>query len=46
MDLSYGAEYESFRAQVRDFIAKHKDDAPRGKSQKKTKSADTADKSE
>jgi alkylation response protein AidB-like acyl-CoA dehydrogenase len=30
MDLSYGAEYETFRAEVRDFLAKHRDDAPRG----------------
>ncbi len=37
MDLSYGAEYESFRAQVRDFIAKHKADAPRGGGLRDTK---------
>jgi alkylation response protein AidB-like acyl-CoA dehydrogenase len=30
MDLSYGAEYESFRSEVRQFLAHHKDDAPRG----------------
>ena len=30
MDLSYGPEYESFRNDVRSFIAKHRDQAPRG----------------
>ncbi len=29
MDLSYGPEYEAFRAEVRAFIAAHKDKAPR-----------------
>jgi alkylation response protein AidB-like acyl-CoA dehydrogenase len=29
MDLAYGPEYEAFRAEVRGFIAKHKDKAPR-----------------
>lgn len=30
MDLSYGPEYEAFRAEVRAFIAAHRDQAPRG----------------
>lgn len=30
MDLSYGEEYESFRAQVREFLEKNKERAPRG----------------
>ena len=30
MDLSYGAEYEAFRTQVRDFISAHRDQAPKG----------------
>lgn len=30
MDLSYGAEYESFRADVRAFLERNKDNAPRG----------------
>ncbi|MEQ8486228.1 MAG: acyl-CoA dehydrogenase family protein [Pseudomonadales bacterium] len=30
MDLSYGPKYEAFRAEVRDFLARHGDDAPRG----------------
>ena len=30
MDLAYGPEYESFRDEVRSFIAKHRDQAPRG----------------
>lgn len=30
MDLSYGAEYEAFRAEVRDFIDKHRHRAPKG----------------
>lgn len=29
MDLSFGAEYETFRAEVRDFLRDHGDDAPR-----------------
>ncbi len=29
MDLAYGPEYEAFRAEVRDFIAKNKDKAPK-----------------
>lgn len=29
MDLSYGSEYDAFRRQVREFLEKHKDDAPR-----------------
>ncbi|MGB5948661.1 MAG: acyl-CoA dehydrogenase family protein [Parvibaculum sp.] len=29
MDLAYGPEYEAFRQEVRDFIAKHRDRAPR-----------------
>ena len=29
MDLAYGPEYEAFRAEVRDFIARNKDKAPR-----------------
>lgn len=29
MDLAYGPQYEAFRAEVRDFIAKNKDKAPR-----------------
>src|SRR5690606_13220229 len=29
MDLAYGPEYEAFRAEVRDFIAKHGDKAPK-----------------
>ena len=29
MDLAYGPEYEAFRTQVRDFIAKNKDKAPK-----------------
>lgn len=29
MDLAYGPEYEAFRTEVRGFIAKHKDKAPR-----------------
>jgi alkylation response protein AidB-like acyl-CoA dehydrogenase len=30
MDLSYGEEYERFRSEVRDFIAKYRDQAPGG----------------
>ncbi len=30
MDLSYGEEYERFRAEVREFLEKHADRAPRG----------------
>ena len=30
MDLAYGPEYERFRAEVRAFIDKHKDKAPKG----------------
>jgi alkylation response protein AidB-like acyl-CoA dehydrogenase len=30
MDLSYGTEYESFRNEVKDFLERHKADAPRG----------------
>jgi alkylation response protein AidB-like acyl-CoA dehydrogenase len=29
MDLAYGPDYEAFRKQVRDFIAKHHDRSPR-----------------
>ncbi|HEX7035128.1 MAG TPA: acyl-CoA dehydrogenase family protein [Pseudomonadales bacterium] len=29
MDLSYGPKYEAFRAEVRDFLEKHRDQAPR-----------------
>lgn len=29
MDLSYGSEYDDFRRQVKDFLEKHTDDAPR-----------------
>ena len=29
MDLAYGPEYEAFRAEVRDFIAKNRDKAPK-----------------
>ncbi|GMV62083.1 MAG: acyl-CoA dehydrogenase [Parvibaculum sp.] len=29
MDLAYGPEYDAFRAEVRDFIARHKDKAPK-----------------
>jgi alkylation response protein AidB-like acyl-CoA dehydrogenase len=34
MDLSYGPEYEEFRQQTRDFINKHRDQAPRGQGMK------------
>ena len=30
MDLSYGPEYEAFREEVRSFLERHADDAPRG----------------
>ena len=30
MDLSYGEEYERFRAEVREFLQKNKARAPRG----------------
>ena len=30
MDLSYGPEYEAFRAEVRAFLEKHGDEAPKG----------------
>ena len=30
MDLSYGPDYDAFRQEVRDFIATHRDQAPRG----------------
>src|ERR1700741_818472 len=30
MDLSYGPQYESFRAEVRAFVEKHRADAPSG----------------
>ena len=30
MDLSYGPQYEEFRQEIRDFIAEHRDEAPRG----------------
>jgi alkylation response protein AidB-like acyl-CoA dehydrogenase len=30
MDLSYGPRYEAFRQEVRDFLAEHADQAPRG----------------
>ncbi len=29
MELSYGKEYERFRAKVREFLDEHKDSAPR-----------------
>ena len=29
MDLSYGPEYDAYRAEIREFIAKHRDVAPR-----------------
>ena len=29
MDLSYGADYESFRTEVRSFIATHRDKQPK-----------------
>ena len=29
MDLSYGPEYDAFRAEVRDFLAEHRKRAPR-----------------
>src|SRR5690606_5007817 len=29
MDLSYGPKYEAFRAEVRNFLEKHRDQAPR-----------------
>ena len=34
MDLSYGPEYEEFRQEVRSFIDKHRDRAPRGAGQR------------
>lgn len=30
MELEYGAKYEAFRQQIRDFLAKHKHEAPKG----------------
>ena len=39
MDLSYGAEYEAFRAEVRDFISAHRDQAPKGEGHAVRKSA-------
>ncbi|MYE81730.1 MAG: acyl-CoA dehydrogenase [Gammaproteobacteria bacterium] len=30
MDLSYGPQYDAFREEVRDFIGKHRDQAPKG----------------
>jgi alkylation response protein AidB-like acyl-CoA dehydrogenase len=30
MDLSYGPDYEAFRAEVRDFLTRHGSEAPRG----------------
>ena len=30
MDLSYGPEYDEFRDELRDFLAKHRDQAPKG----------------
>ena len=37
MDLSYGAEYEAFRAEVRDFISVHRDQAPKGEGMRSEK---------
>ena len=37
MDLSYGAEYEAFRAEVRDFISAHRDQAPKGEGMRSEK---------
>ena len=37
MDLSYGAEYEAFRAEVRDFISTHRDQAPKGEGMRSEK---------
>ena len=37
MDLSYGAEYEAFRAEVRDFINAHRDQAPKGEGMRSEK---------
>ena len=30
MDLSYGPQYDAFREEIRDFIGKHRDQAPKG----------------
>ena len=37
MYLSYGAEYEAFRAEVRDFISVHRDQAPKGEGMRSEK---------
>jgi alkylation response protein AidB-like acyl-CoA dehydrogenase len=37
MDLTYGAEYERFRNEVRDFIATHRNDAPDGQGMRAAK---------
>ena len=37
MDLSYGAEYEAFRAEMRDFISAHSDQAPKGEGMRSEK---------
>jgi alkylation response protein AidB-like acyl-CoA dehydrogenase len=37
MDLTYGAEYERFRNEVRDFIATHRNDAPDGEGMRAAK---------
>ena len=37
MDLSYGAEYEAFRTEVRDFISAHRDQAPKGEGMRSEK---------
>jgi len=34
MDLSYGPEYEAFRQETREFISRHRDQAPRGQGMK------------
>lgn len=40
MDLSYGAEYEAFRAEVRDFISAHGGQAPKGEDMRSKKVLD------
>jgi alkylation response protein AidB-like acyl-CoA dehydrogenase len=40
MDLSYGAEYEAFRTQVRDFLVAHRDRAPRNESMRSERTLD------
>ncbi|MEZ5557318.1 MAG: acyl-CoA dehydrogenase family protein [Pseudomonadales bacterium] len=37
MDLSYGPEYEAFRSEVRSFLARHRDEAPRGEGMRSEK---------